>query len=108
MHVHLALARFMFADVAGARGEPGPGATRSRRSLDFPQGPWSAAYAAWLGSWMWIEAGRLDLAEAAVAELQRVERPARVRRWELIADDADCGARGHRARCGRRRRTRPS
>jgi class 3 adenylate cyclase len=85
MLVHLALARFMAADVAGADGA----LARARAhagSLDFPQEPWSAAYADWLGSWMWIEAGRLDLAEAAVADLSASSMRHGFDAWELIAD----------------------
>jgi class 3 adenylate cyclase len=85
MHVHLALAQFMNADVARAE-ESLARAQALAASLDFPQGPWSAAYAAWLGSWMWIEAGRLDLAEAAVADLSASSVRHGFDAWELIAD----------------------
>lgn len=85
MLVHLALARFMLADVAGAQESLARAQARAG-SLDFPQGPWSAAYAAWLGSWMWIEAGRLDLAEAAVADLSASSARHGFDAWELIAD----------------------
>ena len=84
MHAHLALARFMAADVAGAE-ESLAQARAVAAALDFPQGPWSAAYATWLGSWMWIEAGRLDRADAALADRAVVQPTARVRHWELIA-----------------------
>jgi hypothetical protein len=69
MHVHLGLAQFMAADVPGA-DESLERARAVAASLDFPQGPWSAAYANWLGSWMWIEAGRLDLADDAIEDLR--------------------------------------
>ena len=69
MHVHLALAQFMAADVAGAE-ENLERARSVAASLDFPQGPWSAAYANWLGSWMWIEAGGLDRAAEAIDDLR--------------------------------------
>jgi class 3 adenylate cyclase len=69
MHVHLGLAQFMAADVASA-GESLDQARAVAAALDFPQGPWSAAYANWLGSWMWMEAGRLDLAEEAIEEVR--------------------------------------
>ena len=68
MHVYLAVARFMAADVDGADAS----LARSREvaeALDFPQGPWSIAYTHWLGSWMWIESGRLEDASAALQEL---------------------------------------
>jgi class 3 adenylate cyclase len=83
MHVHLALAQFMAADVAGA-GESLARAGLLAAALDFPQGPWSAAYAKWLGSWMWIEAGRLDLAEGAVADLSSLSAQHGFDNWELI------------------------
>lgn len=85
MLVHLALARFMAADAAGAGDALARAHTRAA-SLDFPQGPWSAAYADWLGSWMWIEAGRSDLAGAAVAGLSESSVRHGFDAWELIAD----------------------
>jgi class 3 adenylate cyclase/tetratricopeptide (TPR) repeat protein len=69
MHVHLAIARFMTADVSG--GDESLAQARAiAGALDFPQGPFSTAYADWLGSWMWIESGNLDRAAAAVEDLQ--------------------------------------
>jgi class 3 adenylate cyclase len=84
MYVHLALARFMSGDEAGA----GESLTRARdvaARLDFPQGPWSAAYADWLGSWIWIEAGRPDLASAAIAALHASSARHGFDNWALIA-----------------------
>ena len=78
----------------GGRREPRRGRAPSAAPLDFPQGPWSAAYASWLGSWMWIEAGRLDLAEEAARRPPLVERAARVRQLGADRGDADRGARG--------------
>ena len=83
MHVHLALAQFMAADVAGA-GESLARAGALAAALDFPQGPWSAAYAKWLGSWMWIEVGRLELAEGALADLGSLSARHGFGNWELI------------------------
>jgi tetratricopeptide (TPR) repeat protein len=83
MHVHLALARFMVGDTAGADQS----LVRARQiasSLDFPQGPWSAAYAIWLGSWTWIEAGRLEPAEQALAELEALSARHGLDSWGLI------------------------
>jgi class 3 adenylate cyclase len=83
MHVHLALARFMAGDVTGARdGLVDAGDVAA--GLEFPQGPWSAAYANWLGSWVWIEAGRLDLAGEAVAELRASSERHGFDNWALI------------------------
>jgi hypothetical protein len=84
MHVHLALARYMTADVAGADVS----LARARAvaaALDFPQGPWSAAYANWLGSWMWSEVGRFDLAEEALDDLRSSSARHGFDSWELIA-----------------------
>jgi class 3 adenylate cyclase len=84
MYVHLALARFMAGDVAG--GDDSLARARAvAASLDFPQGPWSAAYAIWLGSWMWIEAGRLELADRALANLRSSGAEHGFDNWELIA-----------------------
>ena len=78
MHVHLALAQFMAGEVRAAeRSLARAGAIAG--SIDFPQGPWSAAYASWLGSWMWIEAGRLDRADQAISPTALVQRQARIR-----------------------------
>jgi class 3 adenylate cyclase/tetratricopeptide (TPR) repeat protein len=85
MHVHLALARFMSADLAGADDSIAQ-ANAVAASLDFPQGPWSAAYAAWLGSWMWIEAGRLDIAEQAVEELRSASATHGFAGWGLVGE----------------------
>jgi class 3 adenylate cyclase len=84
MHVHLALARYMTADVAGAE-ESLALARAVAMSLDFPQGPWSGAYVNWLGSWMWIEAGRLDLAAEALADLSASSDRHGFDNWALIA-----------------------
>jgi hypothetical protein len=54
-------------------------------SLDFPQGPWSAGYVHWLGSWMWMEAGRLDLADEALADLRVTSARHGFDNWVLIA-----------------------
>jgi class 3 adenylate cyclase/tetratricopeptide (TPR) repeat protein len=83
-HVHLALARFTAGDLAG--GEVSIARARAvAASLDFPQGPWSTGYANWLGSWMWIEAGRLDLAGTAIAELQASSDRHGFDTWALMA-----------------------
>ena len=84
IRVHLACARFMVADLAGADESLGLARARSA-SLDFPQGPWSAAYAMWLGSWMWMEAGRLDLADETLADLRSSSAAHGFDSWELVA-----------------------
>jgi class 3 adenylate cyclase len=84
MHVHLALARFMAADVAGA-DESLARARAVSASLDFPQRAWSASYVNWLASWMWIEAGRLDLAVTAIDDLRSSSARHGFDNWQLIA-----------------------
>lgn len=96
MYVHLALARFMTADVTGA-GESLDRAGAVAASLDFPQGPWSAAYACWLGSWMWIEAGRLDLAEELLTDLRSSSSRHGFDTWELVATTQSAALEGIRA-----------
>jgi len=83
MHVQLALARYMAADVAGADAS----LARARaiaEALEFPQGPWSADWAHWLGSWMWIESGRLDEAGAVLEELRTSSAVHGFGNWQLI------------------------
>jgi hypothetical protein len=84
MYVHLALARFMSADTAGA-DESLARAKAMAAELDFPQGPWSTAYALWLGSWVWIEDGRLDRAGDALVELRSSSARHGFDNWELVA-----------------------
>jgi class 3 adenylate cyclase len=84
MEVFLAIARFMASDVAGA--EESLACSRAvSEQLEFPQGPWSIAYTHWIGSWMWIESGRLDAADAAVQELQLSSELHGFATWQLIA-----------------------
>jgi hypothetical protein len=69
--------------VAGA-DESLARARAAAASLDFPQGPWSANYANWLASWMWIEAGRLDLADEALDDLRSSSARHGFDNWELV------------------------
>jgi class 3 adenylate cyclase/tetratricopeptide (TPR) repeat protein len=85
MHVHLGLARFMTGDPEGA-DESLAEAREAAAALEFPQGPWSMSYTAWLGSWMWIEARRLDKAEEAVADLCALSELHGFVGWEIIGD----------------------
>jgi len=83
MYIFLAVARFMASDVAGAEAS----LARARaiaEALDFPQGPWSASYAHWLGSWMWIESGRVDDARYEVEQLQAAAAKHGFSNWQLI------------------------
>jgi class 3 adenylate cyclase len=83
MYVHLALARFMASD-ATAGDESLARARAIAGALDFPQGPWSTAYANWLGSWMWIESGRLDRAAEALDDLRTSSALHGFDNWQLI------------------------
>ena len=65
---HLGLARFMMGDTTGADAAMTHSATRAM-ALDFPQGPWSAAYGVWLRSWMLAERGAFDRAVSQVASM---------------------------------------
>ena len=85
MHTHLGLARFMAADIVGAVDSFGRSLAHAA-SLDFPQGPWSAAYANWLASWMWVEAGRLDLAGEALDDLRSSAARHGFDSYELIGE----------------------
>jgi tetratricopeptide (TPR) repeat protein len=58
----------MVGDTTGADAAMAHSANRAA-ALDFPQGPWSAAYGAWLGSWMLAERGAFDRAAADVAQM---------------------------------------
>jgi tetratricopeptide (TPR) repeat protein len=84
MHSHHALARFMIGDAAGAEESLERSLARCDR-LEFPQGPWSAAYARWLASWMWAEAGQLDRAEDLVANILAASEEHGFDSYELIA-----------------------
>jgi class 3 adenylate cyclase/tetratricopeptide (TPR) repeat protein len=83
MHVYLAVARFMASDLSGADASLAESRSISER-LDFPKGPWSADYVLWLGSWIWIESGRLDDARAAIEELCTSSATHGFSAWQLI------------------------
>jgi class 3 adenylate cyclase/tetratricopeptide (TPR) repeat protein len=83
MYTHHALARFMAGDVAGAE-ESFECSMAHCDGLEFPQGPWSAAYTAWLASWMWIEAGQLSRADDLVARINSSSARHGFDNWELV------------------------
>jgi len=83
MHVYLAVSRFMAADLTGADAS----LVESRAVSEpqgFPQGPWSIDYVRWLGSWAWIESGRLDDARATIEELCTSGASHGFTVWQLI------------------------
>jgi class 3 adenylate cyclase len=84
IHTHLALARFMGGDSAGADAEMARGVAITE-ALDFPQGPWSRAYGAWLRSWTLTERGEFDQAASAVAELLELGARHGFDSWTMIA-----------------------
>jgi class 3 adenylate cyclase len=96
MHVHLGLARFMTGDEPGA-DEALAEARRLAAALDFPQRPWSTAYAMWLGGWVWIETDRLDAATETLAELQASSARHGFDGWAMIAATQMAALEGIRA-----------
>jgi hypothetical protein len=83
IHTHLALARFMVGDTAGADTEMARGVTLAS-GLDFPQGPWSMAYGAWLRAWMLTERGEHERASEAVVELMDLSVRHGFDSWTMI------------------------
>src|SRR4029079_14614476 len=96
MRAHLAIARFMAGDVATTDG-PLDEAIAAGESMDFPRGPWSANYARWLGSWMWMEEGRFDLAGEALTDLHWRSARRVFENWEGVAAPQDAALDGLRA-----------
>ncbi len=96
MRAHLAIAQFMAGDVAEA-DRPLDDAIAAGESMDFPRGPWSANYARWLGSWMWMEEGRFDRAGEALADLHSSSARHGFDNWELVAATQDAALDGLRA-----------
>ena len=96
MKAHLAIAQFMAGEVAEA-DRPIDEAIAAGDSMDFPRGPWSANYARWLGSWMWMEEGRFDLAGEALADLHSSSARHGFDNWEVVAATQDAALDGLRA-----------
>lgn len=83
IHTHLALARFMRGDTAGAVAQLA-GTDGVAADLPFPQGPWSRAYGLWLGSWMHTEAGDHAQAKARADELVELAARHGFDSWTMI------------------------
>jgi hypothetical protein len=83
MHVYLAVSRFMAADLTGADASLAESRAVSEPQ-GFPQGPWGVDYVRWLGSWTWIESGRLGDARAAIEELCTSGASHGFTAWQLI------------------------
>jgi class 3 adenylate cyclase/tetratricopeptide (TPR) repeat protein len=84
IHTHLALARFMCGDTAGADAAMAHSAATAA-PLDFPQGPWSTAYGTWLRSWMLAERGEFDRAAADATDLLELSVRHGFDSWSMIA-----------------------
>lgn len=96
IYTHLAAARLVMGDFAGAQTEFDRSARRVER-LGFPQGPYSAAYARSYEAWMYIEAGELDRAAAIVAAMAADAQRYGFDAWALIAATQQCTVDGLRA-----------
>ena len=96
MKAHLAIAQFTAGDVPAA-DSPLDEAVAAGESMDFPRGPWSANYARWLGSWMWMEEGRFDRAGEALADLHSSSARHGFDNWEVVAATQDAALDGLRA-----------
>ncbi|KUH99808.1 adenylate/guanylate cyclase domain-containing protein [Mycobacterium sp. IS-3022] len=96
IYTHLAAARLVMGDFAGAQAEFDR-TTRRVEHLGFPQGPYSAAYARSYEAWMHIEAGELDRAAAIVATLAADAQRYGFDAWALIAATQQCTVDGLRA-----------
>ncbi|MEQ1787493.1 MAG: hypothetical protein ABL966_10595, partial [Acidimicrobiales bacterium] len=83
IHTHLALARFMRGDTAGAVAQLA-GTDAVAADLPFPQGPWSRAYGLWLSSWMYAEAGEHAQARARADELVELAARHGFDSWTMI------------------------
>ena len=68
MHVYLALVGFVRGDLIGAEAELAQAARRADQ-LDFPQGPFSLAFARFVEIWMRIETGQFDRAAVLATDL---------------------------------------
>jgi class 3 adenylate cyclase len=97
IHTHLALARFVRGDFAGADHQLDE-AARGAASLPFPQGPFSTSYLLSFMGWMRIEAGDYDGADDVVARLTALAGEHGFDSWTLIAVTENTTALALRAR----------
>ncbi|KUI22721.1 hypothetical protein AU193_10470 [Mycobacterium sp. GA-1285] len=96
IYTHLAAARLVMGDSAGAQAEFDRTARRVEH-LGFPQGPYSAAYARSYQAWMYIEAGDLGRAATTVAALAADAERYGFDAFALIAATQQCTVDGLRA-----------
>ncbi len=83
-HGGLALARFMRGDTRGADEEIEAALGRCE-TLEFPQAPFTTAFARYYASWMLIERGDLAGATAAVAAMAEIGESHGFDLWSLAA-----------------------
>jgi class 3 adenylate cyclase len=84
IHVHLAIARFMDGDIAGA-DEQGRLALAMSQDIPFPRGQWTAAYTQWMLAWMYMERGDLDRSFDLIGEVASIGEQHGFDLWSLIA-----------------------
>lgn len=96
IYTHLAAARLVVGDFAGAQAEFDH-TYRRVEHLGFPQGPYSAAYAHSYEAWTYIEAGDLDRAAKIVSALAADAERYGFDAWALIAATQRCTVDGVRA-----------
>jgi class 3 adenylate cyclase len=97
IHTHLALARFVRGDFAGADHQLDE-AARGAAALPFPQGPFSTSYLLSFMGWMRLEAGDYDEADAVVARLTALAEQHGFDSWTLVAVTENTTAQALRAR----------
>jgi hypothetical protein len=83
MHVHLAIAKFMVGDTVGA-DEHRAQAVALADTLEFPQGPWSAAYTRWFAAWMDMERGDFEGSFATLGEITAIAERHGYDNWSLV------------------------
>lgn len=83
MHTHLALARFMTGDTAGADSELALVDERVAR-LAFPQGPWSLAYSSWMEAWIRAEQGSFARAASSAESVVEIAGRHGFDGWTMI------------------------
>jgi class 3 adenylate cyclase len=93
IYTHLALARYIRGDLAGAESELSRTESRCEQ-LDFPQGAFSLAYARQMEALMRIDAGQLDRAGEVAADLTRLGDQHGFDFWTMVgaAQQATVGA----------------
>lgn len=96
IYTHLAAARLVMGNFAGAQAEFDRTARRVEH-LGFPQGPYSAAYARSYEAWMYIEAGDLGRAATIVATMAADAERYGFDAFALIAATQQCTVDGLRA-----------